>query len=159
MAKKPGSGRPWFDNMSEMSTTEFKKLLEKKKKEEKGNVSAVVNAVDEDRSTALHTACRSHRKDLVEILLSERADATLVDANSYTALHAACCEDSNEEIIKLILAAPGVDVNARNVDRSTALHYFAKNYNSPYSAEVLQLMIQKGAGVRAATRDIEIISI
>lgn len=146
--KKSMTARAWFDNIATMSVSDFRKLIEKKKKEERGNPSAVINFMDEEKNTALHTACRSHRKELVEILLSEHADPNLLDANDFTPLVSACCEEANEDIIKLLLTVPGISVTARNVDKSTALHYFAKNYNSPASAEVFRLLIEKGAGVR-----------
>lgn len=134
--------------MHQLSAPDFRKLLDKKKKEEKGAISSLINLQDEDKNTALHTACKGHRADVVAILLSERADPNLEDANKFTPLLVACGEDSNEEVIKLLLTAPGIDVTARNVDGTTALHYFAKTYNSPNSAEVFQMLLQRGAGVR-----------
>lgn len=142
--------RPWFENPG--SPADFKKLLERKRKEEKSNPAGVINQVDSEGQTALHVACRAHRKDLVELLLAERADPNIKDNEAYTPLLAACSEDGNEDIIKVLLGAPGIDTLARNIDGSTALHYFAKVYNSPASEEVFRMMMQKGCPVRAAAR-------
>ncbi len=65
-----------------------------------------VNAVDETGCSALHYACLKGYRDIVKMLLSRDADATLISNTSVTPLHMAV-RSGNKEIISLLLEAAG----------------------------------------------------
>eukprot|EP01125_Pyxidicula_operculata_P015663 TRINITY_DN5340_c1_g1_i2.p1 TRINITY_DN5340_c1_g1~~TRINITY_DN5340_c1_g1_i2.p1 ORF type:complete len:556 (-),score=105.56 TRINITY_DN5340_c1_g1_i2:734-2401(-) len=67
-----------------------------------------------------------------------------------TALHEACI-DKEENCLSLLLNYEGIQVNIKNEDKNTALHYFCEKWNSPASLQKLfNLFIERGADVNAA---------
>lgn len=53
-------------------------------------LSIFINMQNVKKETALHIACKRGKKDLVKLLLSEGADATLKAEDASTALSIAC---------------------------------------------------------------------
>ncbi|SDY00761.1 ankyrin repeat domain-containing protein [Paenibacillus sp. CF384] len=87
---------------------------------------AAVNAISHSKvsyipsNTALHAAIAGERNvHVISLLLSNQAQATILDSNGHTALHTAAFHDDNEEIIRLLLAH-GADIHALTEDGKTA---------------------------------------
>ncbi|XP_067669995.1 cyclin-dependent kinase 4 inhibitor C-like [Haliotis asinina] len=69
--------------------------------------------------TPVMTAARWGRRDVVELLVSQGADASLVDDVGNNILHWAC-EGGDRETVEFVLSLDAVDVNARNNNGRTA---------------------------------------
>ena len=80
---------------------------------------ADVNAVQEDKRTALHFASKNGYVDVVQVLLQNGADVNAVAVNKWTALHYAV-QEAHADVTK-VLIQNGADVNAVTPWRETAL--------------------------------------
>ncbi|KAM3518176.1 hypothetical protein MY4038_010161 [Beauveria bassiana] len=72
------------------------------------------------------------------LLISHGADVTKREVYGGTALHAACVDYDNPELIELLVSA-NVDVNAMDFDGDTALHYTAWGSFHKSTAKLLEL--------------------
>lgn len=79
-----------------------------------------INATAADGATALQGAAAAGKTDVVEYLISKKAQANTADVNGITPLHDAA-KAGNVEIVKLLLAE-GVPVNSRDNQKRTPLH-------------------------------------
>ncbi|KAJ9584042.1 hypothetical protein L9F63_021619 [Diploptera punctata] len=73
------------------------------------------------RETPLHLAARKNRPGIVAMLLDKRAPPNAQDLRGNTALHLAAGR-GYREVVRLLLAAPHVQLNAPNKDGLTPLH-------------------------------------
>jgi len=80
----------------------------------------LVFSKDESGRTPLHAAAVKGRKDVVGLLLANKADVNAKDSNGSTPLHAAAFK-GYKEVAKLLLANGG-DVSAKDKLGSTPLH-------------------------------------
>src|ERR1035438_8758961 len=96
--------------------------LEKVKALLKDNPDLVFSE-DSGGETPLHGAAFKGHKDVVELLLANKAKAEAKSNNGVTSLHWAA-ENGHKDVVALLLAH-GADVNARNKDGKTPLHWAA----------------------------------
>ena len=102
---------------------------------------ADVNAVQEDKRTALHFASKNGYVDVVQVLLQNGADVNAVAVNNWTALHYAV-QEAHADVTK-VLIQNGADVNA--VWKKVPLHYAAQHGY----VDVAKVLLQNGAFVDA----------
>ncbi|XP_048258008.1 fibronectin type 3 and ankyrin repeat domains protein 1-like [Haliotis rufescens] len=87
----------------------------------------------------MRAAYRGHR-DVVELLVSEGADVSLVDRNGNNILHYACYE-GHLETVKFVLSLHVVDIDARDNDGRTAADLARRGGYT----RVLDLLVSRGA--------------
>ena len=93
------------------------------------------------RETPLHFAARSGHRDIVDLLLEEKADIEATDVWQGTPLHYAAYF-GHRDIVDLLLEKKA-DIEAKDVCQRTPLH-LAPNSNSDRK-EVVTLLLEKGA--------------
>lgn len=87
-----------------------------------------VNAVDDEGNSALHLAASERDLQLVQKLLSRKADATLVNADGQSALHIAAntpartAKSQADQAQVVALLAPTSDMDGQDREGNTALH-------------------------------------
>ncbi len=99
---------------------------------ESGNIDIVkvliqngadVNAVDENKQSALHHAAEYGDVELAKVLLENGADVNAIDGDENTALHIAAIFDDDDCVdVTKVLIQNGADVNAVNNFKESALH-------------------------------------
>ncbi|XP_063223258.1 ankyrin repeat domain-containing protein 6-like [Bacillus rossius redtenbacheri] len=99
------------------------------------------------RETALHIAARKNRAAVAAALLQRGAPADARDLHGNTALHQAAGR-GYLEVVRCLLAGPGLDLNAANRDGLTALHVAV---DSGFIAVVQVLLAAEGCDVNART--------
>ncbi|CDH52830.1 hypothetical protein RO3G_04847 [Lichtheimia corymbifera JMRC:FSU:9682] len=119
------------------------------------NANTLVNTRDPDTQSTLLYLAVTHNKDpvpLLKALLAYGADPTLPNVYSVQAIHALavhCCHRSILEALQLLLDNEA-DVNARDGDDWTPLHYVARFVrDEPTLLPALRLLVQRGAHVNA----------
>ena len=91
----------------------------------------------------LHFAVWREHEELVDLLISKKADVNSVDVNGNTALHYAVF-DGSQKIVALLIAK-GADVNLKNYNGVTPLH----NASNKGPAGLIKLLIANGADVNS----------
>ena len=92
---------------------------------------------------ALHIASKLGNQTIVEILLGF-CKVNSPDPEGYTALHHAA-RAGHDEICQLLLAAKGIEINARSKDQCKPLSLAARNGHE----RVVKVLLEKGADVEA----------
>jgi ankyrin repeat protein len=82
---------------------------------------------------------RDQSKECVEVLLSHKANVKLTDSLGRTPLHRV----NDQEVARLLLRA-GIDINARDQNGSTWLHWAASS-RVMYSLSMVEFMLSNGA--------------
>ncbi|PRP81431.1 ankyrin repeat-containing protein [Planoprotostelium fungivorum] len=79
-------------------------------------------------------------------------DINLPDHLGFTVLHVCVSREMIDgAVLDLLLSFPGIDVNLKNKDGNTALHYFCRSYISPDDCQDLfSTFVRRGANVNAA---------
>ncbi|MDJ0657978.1 MAG: ankyrin repeat domain-containing protein [Crocosphaera sp.] len=120
-----------------------------------------VNVQGQSRFTAIGSAILTGQKDLVQLLIERGADINTIDTTaslSGSMLHEAVYNaatkketSNNHEDIATILLNLGLDVNSRDKEDSTPLHYAAVRGSYLYGREpytsMIELLIANGADV------------
>lgn len=91
----------------------------------------------------LHLAVRRYDANLVQILLSNRADVTSIDSLGRTALHLACELNSLDAAKVLIDKTPKLHLNIADTDGRTPLMYACKYGDK----DLVEYLLQKGCTV------------
>ncbi|KAI9696576.1 MAG: hypothetical protein M1836_005595 [Candelina mexicana] len=110
--------------------------------------TSTLDAVDSQGRTAISWAAQRGDITAVETLLEKQADPSISDVRRRSALHYAA-KASSPGCLSSILAAPGVDVNQRNIWQQTALHSACHNQKNRICIDLLMEF-----GADASARDI-----
>ncbi|KAJ8659529.1 hypothetical protein O0I10_004894 [Lichtheimia ornata] len=119
------------------------------------NANTLVNTRDPDTQSTLLYLAVTHNKDpvpLLKVLLAYGADATLPNVYSVQAIHALAVHCSHRSILEALqlLLDNEADVNARDGDDWTPLHYVARFVRDESTLlPALRLLVQRGAHVNA----------
>jgi len=108
---------------------------------------AEINACDDDKVTALHTAVYNKRIDLVRLLLEQGTNPNFAMFNGCTALHIAC-EGNCSAIVRLLISY-GADINVQANDGTTPLFMAAQEGNN----EIIKFLLENGADPRLKRED------
>eukprot|EP01107_Rhizomastix_libera_P014113 TRINITY_DN422_c0_g1_i2.p1 TRINITY_DN422_c0_g1~~TRINITY_DN422_c0_g1_i2.p1 ORF type:complete len:821 (-),score=198.20 TRINITY_DN422_c0_g1_i2:30-2492(-) len=104
----------------------------------------------------LFSAIQMKNVQLVSELLNgykqHKIDINLQDKLGNSALHLAC-QYCDEQIICLILHFDGINVNLKNQDDNTPLHYFCEKFSSPQCQDPFQLFIAHHVDVNAVNKN------
>jgi len=103
---------------------------------------------DKKGQTALHHAARNGHKDIVELLLADKAEVDARDKYGNTPSSDAATPDGNGGVAELLLAH-GAQVDARNLCGATALHapaWFG-------AVDLAEVLVAHGADVNARTNE------
>lgn len=117
----------------------------------------LVNLTDEDGRTLLHFAVLQHNKDMVTLLLENKAKVDAKTKEGWTPLHVAIVFGfgSATEIAEILLAH-NADVNAKNKDQNddTPLHLAVALFtNTKIEIETVKLLLSKKADVNAKNKN------
>ncbi|XP_071115609.1 ankyrin repeat domain-containing protein 50-like [Haliotis cracherodii] len=94
-----------------------------------------------ERTPIMLAAVNGH-KDVVELLVSEGADTSLLSKKRYSLLHCAC-RGGQVEVVKYVLSQDMVDINSRGWKKRTPIMLAAVNGHK----EVVELLLSEGADV------------
>lgn len=108
-----------------------------------------VNAQDGVGHTPLHVACLRGRRDLAEALIAHGADLNAIDNAQETPLHCVARTNGAAPLLKLLLGANKVNVDAENAQRQTPLHVALM----AECREVVQLLLEAGVSVNLDAAD------
>jgi hypothetical protein len=100
---------------------------------------AVVAAVTEDNTTALHIAALEGNTDLAELLLTNNAPVNAADSKKQTPLHLAMFS-GNRTVAELLLDH-GAEINARDLAGRTAMHLVARKGDR----EMVEFLLERKA--------------
>lgn len=126
---------------------------------EKGNLPQIkdalakgadINAVNENKWTALMYAIQWDNLNLAQFLLSQGANPNLKDMYEATPLMITCMSARSEPMIKLLVES-GADVNAKNMYNWTPLHFCADGGTGESFVRNIKLLLDKGADINALT--------
>lgn len=127
----------------------LKKLLTKK------SIGKLLASQDQNGQTPLLLAVKNNDYDVVEALLpvyaSSKTSVNIPDKGRYTPLHLAVQGD--ERILHALLKHEDVDVNFRNEDDNTPLHYFCAKFRSPNVKEPFTLFMDKKVNINAQNKN------
>lgn len=104
---------------------------------------ALVNAKGGNGETPLFKAIQNGNLEMMNFLLSQRADVNVQDKNDDTPLHKAALL-VNEAMVKLLLEH-GADVNIKGMFSRSPLHCASMNAD----VRVMELLIDRGADIQA----------
>ncbi|XP_071084677.1 inversin-like [Haliotis cracherodii] len=99
------------------------------------------------RTPVMWVAWRGHR-DVVELLVSERADVSQVDEHGNNILHYAC-RGGDVETVKCVLSLHVADINSRGGWSRTPVMWVAWRGHR----EVVELLVSEGADVSLVDED------
>ena len=115
---------------------------------------ADINAKGGYSGNALYLACLKERMAILDFFIERGADVNLQGPNQETALMK-CCEAQHYSFVQSLTEA-GADVNLRDPIQNTALHFACRGYSgSPNRGDIVDILLQKGAGVNLQNQDKE----
>ena len=112
-----------------------------------------INDANDDEITCLHyflfTGVYSNLNQKIMFLIDNGADWTKKDKDGDTAFLAAC-SSGNFEFIKFFIEEKNVDVNERNNEGNTCLHYFVGGkWGGVDKKGIMSYLLEKGADPKA----------
>jgi ankyrin repeat protein len=113
------------------------------------NCGINLDAKDESGETALLLAVNARQKDVITLLLENRADIQVTTNNGVTPLHNAVDQFNVSQSIVTLLLKSGADVTARTMDGKEALHMSAARGHEA----ILRLLLDAGANPNAVAKD------
>ena len=121
------------------------------------NLGQKITHADDEKWTPLHTACRNNSIEVVKTVYEHYKNATncnkehlnnlRTDPNC-TILHLAACNSNSKEVVEFI--ADKVDLDLKDKDDYTALHYACKNSSN---IETIKVLLAKGANPNIKNND------
>jgi ankyrin repeat protein len=144
----PRHGTPLHCGITRRSRIVIETILEAAKALNQDS-AVIINCLNRDGDTALHTAIQTSRSDVVRVLLSFGADINVRNRNSgHTPLHQ-CVLSGDAEFIRwymsMAILHENFDIDARDFQQRTPLHYAATIGH----VEAAQMLLQRGAQVDA----------
>lgn len=117
------------------------------------DADADVNATDKDGETPLHEAVLYRDSEVIRLLLDNGADVNATDKDGKTVLYWAASASDYPEVIQLLLdnGADSADLIATDSDGKTPLHGGGRALWKIIDLEMLQLWLDNGADVNAAS--------
>jgi ankyrin repeat protein len=111
-----------------------------------------VNLKNNDNQTALHFSClwEDMPIDLFRVILEKTANINEQTENGHTALRLAIRQE-NRTAVEELLNHKDVDVNLKNNDNQTALHYAAWWKNMP--TDLFRVILEKSANINEQDKD------
>ncbi|MDF3048069.1 MAG: hypothetical protein K0R73_1187, partial [Candidatus Midichloriaceae bacterium] len=101
-----------------------------------------INAQDKDGKTPLHWVAANGHKEIVELLLANKANIEAVANNGGTPLMFAA-HNGHKEIVELLLANKA-NIEAKDKEGNTSLHYAVSNGHE----EIVELLLEKDADIK-----------
>eukprot|EP01105_Mastigella_eilhardi_P021432 TRINITY_DN5189_c0_g1_i1.p1 TRINITY_DN5189_c0_g1~~TRINITY_DN5189_c0_g1_i1.p1 ORF type:complete len:612 (+),score=163.52 TRINITY_DN5189_c0_g1_i1:1118-2953(+) len=105
----------------------------------------LINATGSHDMAALHHACMENQLGSVKLLLKYKADCYLHDERRWTCLHIAASENY-EDIVAELLQQKYIELDARNEDENTPLHYLARY---PSLGKFLPIFLKRNVDINA----------
>jgi ankyrin repeat protein len=102
--------------------------------------------------TPLHWAASQGHKNIVELLLANKAEVNAKDSAQWTPLHKAASH-GHKDVVELLLAK-GADVNAQAKNGYTPLYLASKFYDALKKKDVMELLCQHGGKIGALRQKI-----
>jgi ankyrin repeat protein/tRNA A-37 threonylcarbamoyl transferase component Bud32 len=132
---------------------EVQVLFGKKEGKEANTLANLVLQYSGTRQTPLHLAAKHGRVAVCRFLLEKGADVNIQDEAGWTCLHSACYS-GNIECLSLLLQQEALlpYYNARNLDQTTPLHYFARSFSEYACKEAFKKLVNGGADVNAQNK-------
>ena len=122
------------------------------------SAGADANVLDTSGASPLFLACDRGKTEFVKLLLSRGANPNIGSAEKYPLL--AACRGHHYDSVKLMLEC-NTDVNVRDKDGSSALHYAVESECCPVSRSdtrtLVQLLREGGANVNATSGLVELL--
>jgi len=118
------------------------------------SAGADINALDGEGASSLYLACERGKTEFVRLLLIHGANPNIAKGRYRCyPLHAACT-GLHYDVVKLLLEH-NADVDARNENGETALHYIVSLYHTDMgkSSALVQLLLDAGADINAVNDD------
>ncbi len=111
---------------------------------------------DSSGQTTLHAVCSAPGcdADAVVLLLQKTQDVNATDKHQWTALHCAA-KNASLQVVDALLQAPGIAVDARNVEGTAPLHYLARRPESEHLGRVMSRLDKLGANFGATNAALE----
>eukprot|EP01125_Pyxidicula_operculata_P022385 TRINITY_DN910_c2_g1_i3.p1 TRINITY_DN910_c2_g1~~TRINITY_DN910_c2_g1_i3.p1 ORF type:complete len:2962 (-),score=808.64 TRINITY_DN910_c2_g1_i3:90-8975(-) len=120
------------------------------------NLSAIINAADNSKFTALHLACKLYKHNVAESLIKIGADVNALAEQDKTPLQCAIIANKSTSFeLEKYLISKKANVNARNSYGRTALLYAVNNVSSGINSsfELLDILIKAGADPKVKDND------
>jgi ankyrin repeat protein len=126
------------------------KRLKKSSRTYKGSGRLLQNWRDDEQLTALHVAVEKNNLPLVEFLVSKSADVNDQKNKTKCTPLVLASSKGNLEICRYLLQQKKVDVNALNIDSTSALHYLVRHCATKSGdlrllTEIYRLLIKRKA--------------
>ncbi len=106
-----------------------------------------VDTRDKTDSTPLHRAASSGHRQIMELLLTHKADINAVNSKKQTPLHHACLYDRVGAAMYLI--SKGADLEAEDTSGKTALHIATDERNT----KMITMLVMKGSIINACDNE------
>ena len=97
---------------------------------------ADINAINKNKQTALMIACENGNANVIKVLLKNRADLDIANADGDTCIHVVARRDYSKDIIHTMVNH-GANVNTKNMFNETPLMKANKNGNIDATKELL----------------------
>ena len=104
------------------------------------NYGADIQATMTNGESSLHIACQHNQDQVVECLLENNANRNVKDNDRFMPMHRAS-EAGSVECLKILLNQPGVDVNLKGKDQTSALTLACRTGH----LQVVKLLVQHRA--------------
>ena len=109
-----------------------------------------INATSFNGITALHMAADLGEDDMVHALIEKGANVNITSSDGWTPLMFAA-EYSHLTVVQALLNAPGIDINAKDIQQQTALYFAAARGKG----DIAEALLANGADIDHILEDIK----